>query len=60
MKYSWKYPRIDVDDWPKELNVGDKVQYKFKIWTIVKKMSNEWHSDKPTFILKRLGNTIEV
>ena len=51
---------IDVDDWPKKIEVGDKVFYHLKEWTVAKKMSNEWHSDKPTFILKRLNETIEV
>ena len=45
--------RVDVDDWPIKLNVGDCVMYRHKKWIIIKKMSDKWHCDKATFILER-------
>jgi len=44
---------IDVDDWAEKLNVGDTVMYQFKRWKIIKKMSDKWHADKPTFVFRR-------
>jgi hypothetical protein len=61
-KRSYGSPRIEVADWPKELNVGDLVMYQHKKRRIVAKFSDEWHWDKPTFILRQCWSlkTIEV
>jgi len=47
------FKNTDVDDWPRKINVGDWVMYQSRKWKVVKKYSNRWHTNKPTFLLSR-------
>ena len=50
---------LDVDDWKRDLKVGDLVWYKFKKWEVVERFEN-YDSDEVRFKFKRFWSIIEV
>ena len=52
--------KVDVDDWPLFLGVGDRVWYRGKQWIIKDKLMSRWGSDCSTFVLACSDEEIQI